>query len=78
MTVPSVLDMRVTELSAQHPNWDFWYVRLYVGGVVWCARPRWCEDGRHTLNADSPEHLSEKITEVEDGQRAAPRICPGG
>lgn len=61
----SLLDERRQELERQNPGWEVWYVRCYIGGVVWCARPERCDDARQVLNADSPEHLGEMIAEVE-------------
>jgi hypothetical protein len=46
-------------LRPMYPGWDLWIVRQFVGGIVWCARPK--SAPRATINTDSPEHLIEEI-----------------
>jgi hypothetical protein len=90
MTTPNTLDSQVAELGAKHPDWEIWVVRRYIGGPVWCARPRGCEGSRRVLNADTPEYLSEAIAEAEaedpaltgaaehDPDTEGGEPCPGG
>ncbi len=56
-------DEIVARLEAEHPDWQVWVVHRYIGGPVWCAR-RWDGTGK-TLNADTPEHLTEYIDAAE-------------
>lgn len=56
-------DLRVDELTEQHPGWQVCYVPRYIGGMVWCARLH--DDHKTVINADSPDHLSAYITERE-------------
>ncbi len=45
-------------------RWQIWYVPLAVGGATWCAR-RHGELVRNVIHADTPDHLSEYLTEAE-------------
>jgi hypothetical protein len=54
------LDGIKDQLAAQFPGWRIWYVPHSIDrGVTWCAQPK------PTLNADSPEHLAEYMTEAQ-------------
>jgi hypothetical protein len=52
-------DQVVAKLEADWPNWQIWVIHRAVGGITWCAR-RW-DDEKQVLNADSPEHLAERL-----------------
>jgi hypothetical protein len=52
-------DQVVAKLEADWPNWQIWVIHKAVGGITWCAR-RW-DDEKQVLNADSPEHLAERL-----------------
>jgi hypothetical protein len=55
-------DQAISELERQHPGYQIWVVRRVIGGPVWCAR-RWDETGA-TINADTPEHLTDYIRDA--------------
>lgn len=50
-------------LRKNYPDWDLWIVHQYVGGTVWCAKPKGAAIA--LLHADQPEHLVEYIGEHE-------------
>jgi hypothetical protein len=60
----------IAGLEREWPRWQVWCVYRVVGGPVWCARP-WAggDDGRHTLNASSPEELEQMLEMEAEAQR---------
>jgi hypothetical protein len=50
-------------LRKNYPNWDLWVVRRYVGGPLWCAKPKGASIA--LLHANEPEHLVGYIAEAE-------------
>lgn len=44
-------------------RWDIWVVHRYIGGPLWCAKPKGASIA--LLHADQPEHLVEYIGEAE-------------
>jgi hypothetical protein len=61
----------IARLEREHPGWQIWVVPRVYGGPVWCARPHGAPVAQ--LHADTPEHLSEYITEWQQGSGDAPR-----
>jgi hypothetical protein len=45
-------------------RWQIWYVPLAAGGATWCAR-RHGDHVRNVIHADTPDHLSEYLTDSE-------------
>ncbi len=58
--VLSVLDERKAELERDYPGWRIWFVPRVTGDVRWCAQQL------PLLNEDSPDHLAESMTEVDE------------
>jgi hypothetical protein len=57
-------DQQLAILRPMYPRCDIWVVRLATARqTVWCARPKGTPTA--TINADSPEHLVEKIRQQE-------------
>jgi hypothetical protein len=59
MSYLSTLDEQQRELERRFPGWQVWYVPHIDRTITWCARPQ------PLLNEDSPEALTQAITQVE-------------
>ena len=58
-------DEELAALRERHPGWQIWRVDRYIGGPLWCARPK--GQTQPVLNTRSPRRLSECIEEQEAG-----------
>jgi len=57
-------DQQLEQLTAGHPDWEIWYVRLiYPVGYIWCARRKGYAVAE--INADSPASLETEIAKIE-------------
>jgi hypothetical protein len=54
----SSADAALQMLRQEWESWDIWVVYRYIGGPVFCARPKGTDDARLGVNAESPAALS--------------------
>lgn len=56
-------DDQLAALKPRFPDWDIWFVREYVGGQTWCAKPAGARIA--TVHAESPDALATQLQEQE-------------
>lgn len=52
---------QAARLSELFPDWDIWFVPVYLGPDAWCAKPKGSPIA--TINAHSPDELEFEIRE---------------